>query len=93
MALFVDLFGYLSVVLRGGTLAMQALAVGGVAFLLAVARPRAPWLGETGHALLRRCRFGITLASLGLAAFAVLSLGSDLVGADRAARARDARIR
>ena len=78
MALFVDLFGYLSVVLRGGTLAMQALAVGGVAFLLAVARPRAPWLGETGHLLLRRCQFGITLASLGLAAFAVLSLGSDL---------------
>ena len=78
MALFVDLFGYLSVVLRGGTLAMQALAVGGVAFLLAVARPRAPWLGETGHLLLRRSGLGITLASLALAAFAVLSLGSDL---------------
>ena len=78
MALFVDLFGYLSVVLRGGTLATQALAVGGVAFLLFVARPRAPWLGEAGHLLLRRCRLGITLSSLALAAFAVLSLGSDL---------------
>ena len=78
MALFVDLFGYLSVVLRGGTLAMQALAVGGVAFLLVVARPRAPWLGELGHQLLTRCRRGIVGASLGLALFAVLSLGSDL---------------
>ncbi len=78
MALFVDFFGYLSVVLRGCTLAAQALAVGGVAFLLCVARPRAPRLGDAGYAMLRRCCIGIALASLGLAAFALLSLGSDL---------------
>ncbi len=78
MALFVDFFGYLSVVLRGCTLAAQALAVGGVAFLLCVARPRAPRLGDAGYAMLRRCCFGIALASLGLVAFALLSLGSDL---------------
>ncbi|HTO52564.1 MAG TPA: CopD family protein [Myxococcota bacterium] len=78
MALFVDFFGYLSVVLRGCTLAAQALAIGGVAFLLCVARPRAPRLGEAGHAMLRRCRLGIVAASLGLALFALLSLGSDL---------------
>ena len=78
MALFVDFFGYLSVVLRGCTLAAQALAVGGVAFLLVVARPRAPRLGNAGYAMLRRCRIGIACASLGLAAFALLSLGSDL---------------
>src|SRR5262245_56431639 len=57
---------------------MQALAVGGVAFLLVVARPRAPWLGEVGHQLLARCRRGITAASLGLALFALLSLVSDM---------------
>ena len=78
MALFVDFFGYLSVVFRGCTLAAQALAVGGVAFLIFVARPRATRLGEAGYTVLRRCRFGIALASVGLAAFALLSLGSDL---------------
>jgi len=78
VALFVDFFGYLSVVFRGCTLAAQALAVGGVAFLIFVARPRATRLGEAGYTVLRRCRFGIALASVGLAAFALLSLGSDL---------------
>jgi len=78
VALFVDFFGYLSVVFRGCTLAAQALAVGGVAFLICVARPRAPRLAEAGYTMLRRCRFGIAVASLGLAAFALLSLGSDL---------------
>lgn len=78
MALFVDFFGYLSVVFRGCTLAAQALAIGGVAFLLAVARPRAPRLGDAGYTMLRRCRLGIVAASLGLAVFALLSLGSDL---------------
>ena len=78
MALFVDFFGYLSVLLRGSALAAQALAIGGVAFLVFVARPRAPRLGEAGHAMLARCRFGILAASLALAAFALLALGSDL---------------
>jgi putative copper resistance protein D len=78
MALFVDLFGYFSVVLRGCTLAAQALALGGVAFLLVVARPRAPRLGDVGHRLLARCRLGIALASVALAVFALLSLGADL---------------
>jgi putative copper resistance protein D len=78
VALFVDFFGYLSVVFRGCTLGAQALAIGGVAFLLFVARPRAARLGDAGYTMLRRCRLGIALASLGLAAFALLSLGSDL---------------
>jgi putative copper resistance protein D len=78
VALFVDFFGYLSVVLRGCTLAAQALAIGGVAFLLVVARPRAKRLGDVGYTMLRRCRIGIALSALGLAVFALLSLGSDL---------------
>ncbi|MFI5315189.1 MAG: copper resistance D family protein [Myxococcota bacterium] len=78
MALFVDFFGYLSVVFRGCTLAAQALAIGGVAFTIAVARPRAPRLGDAGYTMLRRCRIGVACASLGLAVFALLSLGSDL---------------
>jgi putative copper resistance protein D len=78
LALFVDFFGYLSVVLRGCTLAAQALAIGGVVFLVFVARPRAMRLGDAGYTMLRRCRLGIACAALGLAAFALLSLGSDL---------------
>lgn len=78
MALFVDFFGYLSVLFRGCSLAAQALAVGGVAFLIFVARPRAPRMGEAGYAMLRRCRLGIAMSGLGLAAFALLSLGADL---------------
>jgi putative copper resistance protein D len=78
VALFVDFFGYLSVLFRGATLAAQALAVGGVAFLIFVARPRAQRLGDAGYTMLRRCRFGIAASALGLAALAVLSLGSDL---------------
>ena len=78
MALFVDFFGYMSVLLRGCTLATQALAVGGVAFLLFVVRPRLPWLGDPADTLLRRCRIGIAASGLALAAFALLNLGADL---------------
>lgn len=41
MTQFLDIFGFLSVLLRGLTLAFEALTVGGVVFLLAVARPPA----------------------------------------------------
>jgi putative copper resistance protein D len=39
MSLLVDLFGYLGIVLHGLTITAQSLAVGGVLFLVAVARP------------------------------------------------------
>jgi copper resistance protein D len=38
---FLDIFGFLSVLLRGLTLAFEALTVGGMVFLLAVAQPLA----------------------------------------------------
>lgn len=41
MTQFLDIFGFLSVLLRGLTLAFEALTVGGIVFLLAVARPLA----------------------------------------------------
>ncbi len=41
MTQFLDIFGFLAVLLRGLTLAFEALTVGGVVFLLAVARPPA----------------------------------------------------
>jgi copper resistance protein D len=39
VAQFLDIFGFLSVLLRGLTLAFEALTVGGVIFLLLIARP------------------------------------------------------
>lgn len=39
MTQFLDIFGFLSVLLRGFTLAFEALTVGGVIFLLSIARP------------------------------------------------------
>ncbi|MGH9884919.1 MAG: copper resistance D family protein, partial [bacterium] len=78
MALFVDIFGYLSVLLRGLSLASQSLAVGGVVFLLFVVRPLASRLGEGGQFVLARCRRGIALSAFALALFAALSLVSDL---------------
>ncbi|HWK46523.1 MAG TPA: CopD family protein [Stellaceae bacterium] len=54
MALLIDLFGYLSVVLHGFTIAAQSMTLGGVVFLLLLARPFAALLGDTGAAILRR---------------------------------------
>jgi putative copper resistance protein D len=44
MALLVDLFGYLSVVLHGCTIVAQSMALGGVLFLLLLVRPLAAQL-------------------------------------------------
>ena len=53
MALLIDLFGYLSIVLHGLTIGAQSMAVGGVLFLIALARPFAATLPD-GAALARR---------------------------------------
>ncbi len=42
MSLLVDLFGYLSIVLHGLTILAQSMALGGVLFLVLLARPFAP---------------------------------------------------
>jgi copper resistance protein D len=56
MALLLDIFGFLSVVLRGLVLTAQSLAIGGIAFLALLARPLRPELGASGVATLERCR-------------------------------------
>ena len=53
MALLIDLFGYLSIILHGLTIAAQSVALGGVLFLAFLARPLAPRLGAAGMPLLR----------------------------------------
>ena len=55
MAQFLDIFGFLSVILRGLELAFEALAVGGVVFQLCVAREHAvrrAWAWVSGAAAL-----------------------------------------
>ncbi len=49
MALLIDVFGYASVILRGLTIITQSLALGGILFLLLLARPLAIALGCAGE--------------------------------------------
>ena len=53
MALLIDLFGYLSIVLHGLTIVAQSMAVGGASFLVCLARPFAASLPD-GPQLARR---------------------------------------
>jgi len=72
MALLLDIFGFLSVVLRGLVLTAQSLAIGGVAFLVLLARPLRPQLGASGDAAFERCRRLLLWSAI---AFAALELG------------------
>jgi putative copper resistance protein D len=53
MVLLVDLFGYLSIILHGLVIVAQSMALGGVFFLIFLARPFAPELPD-GASLVRR---------------------------------------
>ncbi len=66
MQLFVDIYGFLSVVLRGFILAAQSVSVGGIAFLLLLVWPLAPRLGAAGKTLENRALRLIFLAACGL---------------------------
>jgi putative copper resistance protein D len=46
MELLIDLFGYLSIIVHGLTILSQSMALGGVLFLLLLARPLSPQLGR-----------------------------------------------
>jgi putative copper resistance protein D len=61
MTQLLDVFGFLSVVLRGLTLALQSMVAGGLVFALFVAR------GEAGPAAARACRRLLLASALGLA--------------------------
>ncbi len=51
MALLIDLFGYLSIVLHGFTIVAQSMALGGVLFLVLLARPFGDRIGSGGPAI------------------------------------------
>jgi copper resistance protein D len=72
MALLLDIFGFLSVVLRGIVLTTQSLAIGGIVFVGLLARPLLPELGRSGAEALERCRRLLIWSAL---AFAFTELG------------------
>ncbi len=53
MTLLVDLFGYLSVILHGLTILTQSMMLGGVIFLVFLARPKAWTIGAPGTRIVR----------------------------------------
>ena len=65
MSLLVDLFGYLEIVLHGLVILSQSMALGGVLFLLLLARPLAPQL-PGGRAIANRTAVIAGWAALGL---------------------------
>lgn len=67
MALLIDLFGYLSVLLHGLTIVAQSMALGGALFLVLLARPLAPRIPD-GDGLARRSARLAGWAALALAA-------------------------
>ncbi len=56
MALLIDIFGFLTVILHGLSLVARSLAIGGTAFLAGLAVPLAPALGPLGPRLVRSTR-------------------------------------
>ena len=68
MVKLLNIFGYLSVLLRAATLCFQTLTIGGIVFIIAVTR--SPQL-RTG-AVLANCRKWITWFALALAATQIL---------------------
>src|ERR1700712_416172 len=66
MGLLIDLFGYLSIIVHGLTILSQSMAVGGVLFLVLLARPLGPRLNRAGQ--------GITSGTARIAGYAALAL-------------------
>src|SRR5580692_138689 len=54
MALLLDIFGFLTVILRGLSISAQAFTLGGIGFVLFLATPLRGALGTTGDTILTR---------------------------------------
>jgi putative copper resistance protein D len=72
MIQLLDIFGFLSVVLRGSTLALQSMVAGGVVFALFVGR------AEAGGAASRACRRLLLASALGLALVEAAAVAADV---------------
>jgi putative copper resistance protein D len=74
MALLLDLFGFLSVLLGGLATIARSLALGGLIFVIALARPLAARLGAQGDVLLARSYRLISWSVLALAVIVAATL-------------------
>src|SRR5579863_8638584 len=74
MALLLDVFGFLSVVLRGLVVTAQSLTLGGIAFLILLAKPLGQELGESGMAIQKRSLRLLFWCALGFAAITLTSI-------------------
>jgi copper resistance protein D len=74
LSLFLDIFGFLSVVLRGLILTSQSFTLGALAFLLVLLRPLDPWLSAESARIDSRCRTFLVINSFLLGIFTLCSL-------------------
>lgn len=74
MLKLVDVFGYLSVILRAGTLVFQSLLLGGVLFVLWIARPTSEVAGENFEKIQSSSLRMLRIAAIGLAVVQALYL-------------------
>jgi putative copper resistance protein D len=79
MTLPADLAAFITMLLRGCQLAAQSLLIGGLAFLVILARPLAPALAGAGPQLLDKTRLWAGRAGLLLALVAALNVGISLL--------------
>ena len=76
MQQFIEIYGFLSVILRGSISGALSLAVGGVAFLLLVAGPLAPRLGAAAETICERARAIVFWSALALTLLVALDAGA-----------------
>jgi len=74
VALLVDLFGYLSIVLHGLTIVAQSVALGSVLFIALLAQPLAPRLGAAGPGIERGAARIAAWSAIGLIICEALAL-------------------
>ncbi|MEI7610771.1 MAG: CopD family protein, partial [Rhodospirillaceae bacterium] len=70
MALLFDIFGFLTVLMDGAAMVALAFTLGGVSFLMFLARPLAGSLGDVGEQLLGRTRTILVWSAFSLAVVA-----------------------
>jgi putative copper resistance protein D len=76
MQLFVEIYGFLSVVLRGFILAAQSVTVGGLGFLLLLVWPLSDALGPAGGVLERRALRFVVVSACALVVAEALAAAS-----------------
>lgn len=74
--LFVDIFAFVDLVMRGLVLVAQSLAVGGVAYLLLLNHPLHSLLGETAQVIRSRCQRLIFWSALTLGIVEIIAAGA-----------------